>query len=124
MTSGPATHAEATLGDAMSAGTYDVQLSYGCDGEKFAFVLNGMVGTSEHDQRNPVFGKKQEDDRYGASAIVFYKKPFGRQPLGIERWSVFASAGYSLADSNIDFCTSEVLTTAAGRMIPFQARRA
>jgi hypothetical protein len=77
----------------MSTDTCDVQLSYGCDGEKVASVLNGMVGTSEHDRRNPVLGKKQEDDRYGASSFVFYKKPFGWQPPGIERWSVFASTG-------------------------------
>ena len=58
-------------------------------------------------------------DRYGLSAIVFYKTSFGWQPFGIERLGTFGSTGYFRADSNINFYPSEILATATGLMINF-----
>ena len=58
-------------------------------------------------------------NRYGLSAVVFYKTSFGWQPFGIERLGTFGSTGYFRADSNINFYPSEILATAIGLMINF-----
>jgi len=105
--------------NAMPSDMFDFQLSYGYEGDKIFLVVNGQAGYSEHDKHNPVFDKREEVSRYGASAIVLYKTPFGWQPVGIESWSISGSAGYFKSDSNTDFLTSEVVFTAAEMMINF-----
>ena len=95
-------------GDAMSNDTYDFQLSYGLNQERWALVLNGLLGRAEYDKSNPLFDRTREDDRYGGGVTVFYRKPFGWEIPWFRGWSLRGSAGYFRGDSNIDFYDTEV----------------
>ena len=82
-------------------------------------VLNGLIGKADYDKRNPIYGKKQKDDIYGAGVQVYYKNPFGWKPFGQENFSVFVSAFYALIDANIDFYDNEALAGMAGMLWRF-----
>jgi hypothetical protein len=72
----------------------DFQLSYGYNGDVISLVVNGFIGYADYDKRNPIYGKTQEDDRYGAGLRVFYHKPFGWQAPFFKKTSLYFNTGY------------------------------
>ncbi len=106
-------------GDAMSSDTYDFQLTYSFTRNKFNLIANGFVGRSECDEKNPIFSKKQEDDRYGGAVRVSYRQPFGWQPFGNETFNVWGSVAFYRSDANINFYEQEALVGAMGALIRF-----
>lgn len=106
-------------GDALSNWGTDFQLTYFFFNDPVTLVLNGLIGMSDYDERNPIYGKTQENDRFAAGVQVYYKNPFGWEPFGQEGFSVFAAASYLLEDANIDFYTTEVGTITVGVLFRF-----
>ncbi len=106
-------------GDAMSNDGVDFQLSYGYNGDVISLVVNGFIGYADYDKRNPIYGKTQEDDRYGAGLRVFYHKPFGWQAPFFKKTSLYFNTGYLAADSNIDFYDTEIFSAGAGLFFRF-----
>jgi hypothetical protein len=101
-------------GEAMANTGVDVQLTYLYDGDPITLVLNGYVGQADFDKSNPVFDETREDDRYGASATVYYKNPWGWGLLGSEPMRFFVTGAYYAVDSNIDFYNQEAILGMGG----------
>lgn len=101
-------------GEAMTNTGGDLQLTYIYDGDPISLVLNGFVGQADYDKSNPVFNKTREDDRYGASATVYYKNPWGWSLLGSEPMRFFVTGAYYAVDSNIDFYKQEAVLGLTG----------
>jgi hypothetical protein len=101
-------------GKAMANEGVDLQLTYLYDGDPVSLVLNGYVGQADYDKRNPVYGETRNDDRYGASATVYYKNPWGWTFLGSEPLRFFVSGAYYAVDSDIDFYSQEAWLGLAG----------
>lgn len=101
-------------GDAMANDTYDFQLTYGYFGNPFVLTLNGYIGRSDYDERNPIYDKKQEDDRYGVGANLFYRNPWDWKLFGSNPMSFYINAAYVNIDSNIDFYDQEAIFGTVG----------
>jgi hypothetical protein len=101
-------------GEAMANTGADLQLSYLYDGDPISLVLNGYVGQADYDKSNPIYDKTREDDRYGASATVYYKNPWGWTLFGSEPMRFFVTGAYFAVDSNIDFYNQEAALGLAG----------
>ena len=101
-------------GEAMTNTGGDLQLTYIYGGDPISLVLNGFVGQADYDKSNPVFDKTREDDRYGASATVYYKTPWGWTLFGSEPMRFFVTGGYYAVDSNIDFYNQEAVLGLGG----------
>jgi len=101
-------------GEAMASTGLDLKLNYTYLGDPITLVLNATVGAAEYDKSNPIYGKTRDDDRYGVSATVYYKNPWGWKLFGSEPMQFFVTGAYSLTDSNIDFYTQEALLGMGG----------
>ena len=101
-------------GNAMKNKRYQGQLSYGYVGERFNFVANALYGSASFDDTNPIFGETNDADIYGASATLFYKRPFG-----LKRWQAFVGlVGYK-EDSDISFYNTKATVVSAGGLFRF-----
>jgi hypothetical protein len=101
-------------GEAMANAGVDLQLTYIFDADPITLVFNGYVGGADYDKQNPVYGKTREDDRYGASASVYYTNPWGWTLFGSEPMRFFMTGAYTAVDSNIDFYNQEAAFGLAG----------
>ncbi|UCG20175.1 MAG: DUF2860 family protein [Deltaproteobacteria bacterium] len=90
-------------GDAMSNNAILFNLNYRYDVERFAFVVNGYYGYADYDERNPIYNKTRNEDRYGFGIIGFYKRFLDVQGLALT-----ANVLINRQDSNIDFYDSEI----------------
>jgi hypothetical protein len=106
-------------GKAMSARGYEFKLRYALRAGVIGAVVEGAIGRSLHDERNPVFGRTQTDTRYAASATLLYRTPFGWEPFRYKRWSLLAHVGYTAAQSNIAFYSAGVFDTGLGFSMEF-----
>ena len=98
----------------MSSDTFDFQLTYAYRGDPFTFIANGFIGWADYDKRNPIFGKTQEDDRYGFGTSLYYKNPWGWNLFGSFPMNFFINAVVADVDSNIDFYEQQVFFSTAG----------
>lgn len=105
-------------GDAMSVDTFDFQLTYLYSRDRISMIVNGMIGTSENDKRNPIFRKTQKDDRFGASLAAYYRMPDWK-PMGCRAFSFWGRAAYFMSDANISFYETEFIATSAGVMLRY-----
>jgi hypothetical protein len=101
-------------GEAMASTGLDLKLNYTYFGDPITLVLNGSVGAAEYDKSNPIYGKTRDDDRYGVSATVYYKNPWGWKLFGSEPMQFFVTGAYSVTDANIDFYNQEALLGMGG----------
>ncbi len=109
-------------GDAMSNDSYTLQLTYLYFSETVSFAGNALFGKAEYDEANPIpdfNNQTQEDDRYGFTATLFYKNPFGWKWFGSDKISFFGTGAYFTSDSNIDFYTTEITLGVLGIMYLF-----
>ena len=105
-------------GDAMSTDTFDFQLTYLYARDRIAMAVNGLIGTSENDKRNPIFNKTQKDDRYAASVAAFYRMPDWK-PMGCRAFSFWGRVAYFKSDANISFYETEFTAASAGVMLRY-----
>jgi hypothetical protein len=101
-------------GEAMANTGVDLKLNYTYFGDPVTLVLNGSVGQADYDKSNPIYGKTRDDDRYGVSATVYYKNPWGWTLFGSDPMQFFVTGAYSVTDSNIDFYNQEALLGMGG----------
>jgi len=101
-------------GEAMANTGVDLKLNYTYLGDPVTLVINGSVGAADYDKSNPIYGKTREDDRYGVTATLYYKNPWGWKLLGSEPMQFFVTGAYSVTDSNIDFYNQEALLGMGG----------
>jgi hypothetical protein len=93
-------------GDAMANDRYTLLLTYSYKGEKYSAVVNGFLGMADYDNRNPIYGERQEDDLYGLSLTGFWHRPFGL-PKG---FSLVGTTAYLKDNANINFYDTQVIT--------------
>jgi opacity protein-like surface antigen len=101
-------------GEAMANTGVDLKLNYTYLGDPLTLVFNASVGQADYDKSNPIYGKTRDDDRYGVSATVYYKNPWGWQLFGSEPMQFFVTGAYSVTDANIDFYDQEALLGMGG----------
>jgi len=101
-------------GDAMKNDAYDFQLTYGYIGDTFAFTGNASIGWADYDDKNPIYDKKQDDDRYGIQGTLYYKNPWDWRLFGSNPMNFFVDTAYTETDSNIDFYDQEAIMATGG----------
>jgi len=106
-------------GDAMKNYLTDFQLTYAYFGPKFGLSMTGFIGYADYDKKNPIYGKTQDDTRYGVGALGSWKNPFGWKPFGIDKFRLYSQVGYFVSDSNIDFYETEIFQATAGVWVGF-----
>jgi hypothetical protein len=106
-------------GDAMKNYKTDFQLTYAYNGTKFSLGLNGFIGYADYDKKNPIYGKTQDDTRYGLGALGSWKNPFGWKPFGHDKFRLYSQVGYFVSDSNIDFYDTDIFQATAGIWVGF-----
>lgn len=107
-------------GAARNNDEYRVQLTYAyLGGDPVSFVVNGMLGQADYDERNPIsdFGnKRQEDDFYGVNATIYYKNPWGWTLMGSRPLTFYIDGAWVERDANIDFYDERVVSGSIGAM--------
>jgi hypothetical protein len=101
-------------GSAMKSDVYDFQFTYGYNEDPVTLVLNAFIGWADYDKENPIYLKKQEDDRFGINGQVYYKNPWGWTLLGSDPMRFFVSTAYMDIDSNINFYDQQAFITTVG----------
>ncbi len=99
-----------TDGGAMANDGYGASLNYiYLHNPRWRWVFNVAYQEMEFDKRNPVYGERDEAERYGASVTLFYSAPFGWEP-----WALNVTAGYFEEDHDIDFYDASVSALTIG----------
>jgi hypothetical protein len=101
-------------GDAMSSDTFDFQLTYAYRGDPVTITANAFIGWADYDNRNPIYDKTQDDDRYSFSTAVYYKNPWGWSLFGSNPLNFYINAAYLEVDANIDFYDQKAFFSTAG----------
>jgi len=101
-------------GDAMSSDTYDFQVTYAYFGDPITITANAFIGYADYDRKNPIYGKTQDDDRFGVNAVIYYKNPWGWSLFGSQPMNFFINGAYTDVDANIDFYNQEATMVSAG----------
>jgi opacity protein-like surface antigen len=101
-------------GDAMKNDAYDFQLTYGYRGDTFTFTGNALIGQADYDDRNPIYDKKQDDDRYGINGTLYYKNPWDWGLFGSNPMNFFVGAAFAKTNANIDFYDQEAIFVNGG----------
>ena len=103
-------------GKAMKNDAYDFQLTYAylSRDNPFAFTGNAFIGQAEYDKRNPIYDKKQDDDRYGIQGTLYYENPWKWSLLGSRPMNFFLGGAYAKTDANIDFYDQEAIMGSVG----------
>ena len=101
-------------GDAMKSDAYDFQLIYAYLGDTFTFTGNAFIGWADYDEKNPIYDKKQDDDRYGIQGALYYKNPWDWSLFGSKPMNFFVGAAFADTDSNIDFYDQEATMVTGG----------
>lgn len=89
-------------GAAMANDMVRVQLTYAYKGKRTLLTGNLLVGSSDFDAVNPLYGVTRDDDLLGLTVTTFFGGLFGS-----EHWMGVINAAYFERDSNIDFYDSE-----------------
>jgi hypothetical protein len=104
-------------GDAMKNDGYDFQLTYGYRGDTFTFTGNAFIGWADYDDKNPIYDKTQDDDRYGIQGTLYYENPWSWSLFGSEPMNFFVGAAFADTNSNIDFYDQEAILVGGGVFI-------
>ena len=98
-------------GKAMKNDAYDVMLTYAYFNRNnpFSFTGNAYIGQAEYDKRNPIYGKKQDDDRYGIQGTLYWENPWKWSLFGSNPMNFFIGGAYAKTDANIDFYDQEAI---------------
>jgi hypothetical protein len=101
-------------GDAMSNDMFSLMLTHTFATEKWRLVSNLSYGFADYDERNPIYQKTQDADRYGISTTLLYPNFFN-----VENLTGILGVGYLLENANIDFYDTEIIVVSASTMYRF-----
>jgi hypothetical protein len=101
-------------GDAMGNDMYSLQLTHTFATEKWRLVSNLSYGFANYEERNPIYQKTQDADRYGISTTLLYPNFFN-----VKNLTGILGVAYLLEDSNIDFYDTEIIAVTASTMYTF-----
>ena len=101
-------------GDAMASDGFDFQLTYAYLSKPIIFTANAAIGQADYDQKNPIYDKTRDDDRYGLQGNLYYQNPWGWSLFGSNPMSFYGGAAYAYSDSNIDFYDQEAIMITGG----------
>lgn len=101
-------------GGAMASEAWDFQLTYAYLGNPVAFTGNVFFGKADYDKKNPIFGKTENDDRYGVQGTLYYQNPWDWRLFGSKPMSFYVGAAYARTDSNINFYDQEAILGTGG----------
>ncbi len=101
-------------GDAISGDSYRLQLSYIFLGQGYSVASNVAFGGSSHDERNPIFGRRTDSDRFAIDTTLFYRLPFESG-----RWQALVSVLWGQDDSDVRFHDTDVFNINVGAMYRF-----
>ncbi|WP_250658307.1 DUF2860 family protein [Alkalimarinus coralli] len=102
------TRAEAK-GDANSSDEYAVRLQVVYQQARHLLTGTALYGRLEADVDNPIFDKREKNNRHSLFALYKYQKPFNW-----ENWSLLAIGFWGETDSNISFYNSSGLGIGIG----------
>lgn len=100
-------------GKALSRMGRQFDLSYINKG-RLTYIANILIGTSEYDEINPAYGRKDKADRTGLSLTVI-----GSDAFGLKDWSWNAGLAWAEEDHDIDFYDVQVSTVFIGMLRRF-----
>ncbi|MGF1700172.1 DUF2860 domain-containing protein [Photobacterium makurazakiensis] len=83
--------------------------------KRWHFVTNASLADLNYDTENPIYGKKADTNRYGASFTAFYASPFGWN-----NWVANAGIVWFEEDSDINFYDSSVQLISLGMLYRFK----
>jgi hypothetical protein len=98
----------------MKSDVYDFQLIYAYFGDTFSFTGNAFIGWADYDEKNPIYDKKQDDDRFGIQGTLYYKNPWNWSLFGSNPMNFYLGAAFSKTDANIDFYDQQAFLTTVG----------
>jgi len=103
-------------GKAMKNDAYDFQLTYAYlnPGSPFSFTGNLYVGQADYDKDNPIYNKKQDDDRYGIQGTLYYENPWGWRLGGSRPMNFFIGGAFAKTNADIDFYDQEATMASVG----------
>ncbi|MFV0478454.1 MAG: DUF2860 family protein [Parahaliea sp.] len=102
-------------GDAMANNGYIVYANYiYMPGNRWRWVFNASYSALDFDHSNPVYGRRDDADRYGVSISTFYTQPFG-----LNDWALNISAGYYKEDHKLNFYDATVGSLSIGMFRTF-----
>ncbi|MEN8128261.1 MAG: DUF2860 family protein [Planctomycetota bacterium] len=101
-------------GEAMSHDLYSVMLTHTYAAQKFRLITNLVYGFAGYDERNPIYHKTRDADRYGISVTTLYPNLFN-----VPKLTGVLGVAYWLEDSNIDFYDSEIVAITASTLYRF-----
>ena len=96
-------------GKAMAADIYGGSASFIQLFPQSSLILTLSYKKALFDAENPIFDKKQEDDRFGAFLAYEY-----RQPFNWKNWSIVSLLGYNTTQSNIHFYDADTTLVSLG----------
>ncbi|PSW21555.1 DUF2860 domain-containing protein [Photobacterium sanctipauli] len=96
-------------GDAMASDAFGAELGLIQMMRSSSLALTLSYTRTDFDAVNPVFGTKQQDDKWGVFLAYEYKEPFDW-----ENWGIVSLAGYSQSESNISFYDEDSLLVSLG----------
>ena len=101
-------------GAAISRDFVGARLSYAYIRPPLTFVGNVLVGQSEYDQPNPLYGERQDADTVAFDATVLYTLP-----TESGRWQLTGRVFWGESDSKITFHDNELAQFAVGFIYSF-----
>ncbi|MFV0276140.1 MAG: DUF2860 family protein [Parahaliea sp.] len=97
-------------GEAMARDGYRVYANFiYLPDSRWRWVLNASYATLDNKESNPIYGKKDEADRFGVSVSAFYK-----EPLGWQDWALSLALSYHDIDHDIDFYDTSLSAATIG----------
>jgi hypothetical protein len=104
-------------GDAISGDAYRLQLSYVYMGQGYTVASNLAFGSKSYDERNPIFGRKTDSDRFAIDTTLFY-----RLPTASGRWQAVGSVLWGEDDADVAFHDTQLFMVTLGTLYRFGAR--
>lgn len=101
-------------GNAMANDSYLFQLTHLYIGDRWNIATNLAYTNQDYDAVNPIYGRERDDDVFGGSVQVFYKRAFD-----VDNLAVVGTLAYFDSDSNIDFYDTRVRITGLSALYRF-----
>jgi len=98
----------------MKNDAYNFQLTHAYVGNPISFSTNASIGKADYDDKNPIYGKTEDDDNYGIQGTLYYKNPWDWRLFGSNPMNFYIGAAYAKTNANIDFYDQEAILTTAG----------